>query len=121
MADITREELEKMALEAAPAFYYYELLDTLDETPDKDLWAIINGDFPKDEDAPPASPTKFYIRIVLFIFSIAAAVVVFSNKSLIGTQDSEQNTAIHTMAEKGGSIASADQAFRLKKGHFEHI
>lgn len=40
---VNREELEKMALEAAGPEVYYELMDALGETPDEDLWAIVNG------------------------------------------------------------------------------
>ncbi len=41
---VSREELEQMALQAVSAEDHYELLDTLEETPDEDLWAIVNGE-----------------------------------------------------------------------------
>ena len=37
-----REDLEQMALGAVSAFLHYDLLDSLEETPDEDLWHIIN-------------------------------------------------------------------------------
>jgi hypothetical protein len=37
-----REELEKQAIEAVCACRYYDLVDTLEETPDKDLVSIVN-------------------------------------------------------------------------------
>ena len=36
-----REDLESLALEACPAYLYYDLCDTLEETPDTELWDII--------------------------------------------------------------------------------
>lgn len=36
-----REHLESLALEACPASLYYDLCHTLQETPDEDLWDII--------------------------------------------------------------------------------
>lgn len=38
---MNREELEALALDAVSAEDYYELLDTLEETPDSDLIKII--------------------------------------------------------------------------------
>lgn len=38
---VSREELERMALEAVSADDYYDLHDTLEETPDEDLWTIV--------------------------------------------------------------------------------
>ena len=38
----SREDLEKQALEAVCACDYYDLADTLQETPDEDLKRIIN-------------------------------------------------------------------------------
>ena len=40
---VSREELEKMAVDAVSPDHYYELLDTLEETPDEDLWSIVEG------------------------------------------------------------------------------
>jgi len=39
----SREDLEKMALKAVSTEDYYELLDCIGETPDEDLWKIINS------------------------------------------------------------------------------
>ena len=39
---LDRELLEKEALAEVCACRYYDLADVLYETPDKDLWAIIN-------------------------------------------------------------------------------
>ena len=41
---LTREELENMALLAVSPDDFYCLLDTLQETPDEDLWSIINSE-----------------------------------------------------------------------------
>lgn len=41
---ISRYELELLAINASTAELYYELLDTLEETPDADLWSIVNGE-----------------------------------------------------------------------------
>ncbi|SEG88101.1 hypothetical protein [Marinobacterium lutimaris] len=41
---MSREELEQLALSAVPADLYYDLQDTLNETPDEDLWTIVNDD-----------------------------------------------------------------------------
>ena len=38
---VNREELEQMALDAVSAEDYYELLDTIGETPDDDLWTVV--------------------------------------------------------------------------------
>jgi hypothetical protein len=46
---VSREELEQMALQAVSVEDHYELLDTLEETPDEDLWAIVNGTKPASE------------------------------------------------------------------------
>lgn len=39
---LDREELEQLALAEVCACRYYDLQDTLQETPDEDLWLIIN-------------------------------------------------------------------------------
>ncbi|MBN9397927.1 hypothetical protein J0I05_01820 [Candidatus Saccharibacteria bacterium] len=39
---IEREILESLAIDAVCACLYYDLQDTLEETPDKELLAIIN-------------------------------------------------------------------------------
>lgn len=39
---LNREELEQLALTEVCACRYYDLQDTLQETPDEDLWLIIN-------------------------------------------------------------------------------
>jgi hypothetical protein len=39
---INREELEKQAIEAVCACRYYDLADTVTETPDEDLLSIVN-------------------------------------------------------------------------------
>lgn len=38
---VSREELEALAIEAVCACWYYDLADTLEETPDADLVGII--------------------------------------------------------------------------------
>lgn len=38
---VTREELEMLAMDAVCACWYYDLADTLEETPDADLIRII--------------------------------------------------------------------------------
>lgn len=39
---LSREDLEKQALEEVCACRYYDLADTVQETPDEDLLSIIN-------------------------------------------------------------------------------
>jgi len=39
---VDREELEQRAMEEVCACRYYDLADTLQETPDDDLWSVIN-------------------------------------------------------------------------------
>ena len=46
---LTREELEQMALSAVSATYYYDLSDNLHETPDNELWGIVNGTIGQDD------------------------------------------------------------------------
>lgn len=43
MATITRQDLEKMAMEKVSSVNHYELADNLDEVSDGELWGIIYG------------------------------------------------------------------------------
>lgn len=43
---LDRKELEQLALAEVCACRYYDLRDTLQETPDEDLWLIINHTTP---------------------------------------------------------------------------
>lgn len=45
---LTREELEKVALQACPAEYHYDLADCLEEMPDEELIDIAFGRVRRD-------------------------------------------------------------------------